>query len=56
MALETRIISDQKTLNDIKGNKTTIKNFWKSKSSKESQGQVLEQQLKIAEEEVEEFK
>ena len=56
LALEKRVVSDQKKLNDIKANKKTITNFWKSKSSKESEGQVIEQQLAIAAEEVEEFK
>ena len=40
--LEKRIVNDTKTLNNIKGNKTTLTNFWKTKSSKEAQGVTLQ--------------
>ena len=42
MTLEKKIVSDKKTVDNLKANKTTLTNFWKSKSSKESEAVTLQ--------------
>lgn len=54
--LEKKIVSEQSKANSLKSGKTTITNFWKSKSSKESQAVSLQNQIEINEQEVQEFK
>ena len=49
--LEKRIIDDSKKLGDLRNNKTTLKNFWKSDKKKASDQVQLEAQLELMEKE-----
>lgn len=56
ISLEKKILSDAKDMEANKANKTTLTNFWKSKSSKESKAVQLQSNIEINAQEVEDFK
>ena len=49
VAAENKILTDKKTVETLKANKTTITNFWKSKATKATQAVNMEGQIEVIE-------